>query len=160
MSKGKQIAISFVSGLIFAIGLVLGGMTQPSKVVGFLDFFGGAWDPSLAFVMGGAILFHAPAYFLFVRRHPNPGRFSLPTKSEITLPLVGGSVLFGIGWGLGGFCPGPGLASIPTFGVEALTFVGSMSAGMLLHHVLTRKPAAESQPAKPSPSGAHPTPAD
>ena len=86
--------------------------------------------------------------------------FGQPDTDPITPRLVGGSALFGIGWGLGGYCPGPGLASIPTFGVEALTFVGSMSAGMLLHHVLTRKPAAESQPAKPSPSGAHPTPAD
>ena len=91
--------------------------------------------------MGGAILVHAPAYHLFVRRGASPvlrDRFRMPARTELTVPLVGGAAIFGVGWGLGGFCPGPGLVSLPTFGTEALTFFGSMSLGMVLHHLLTR----------------------
>jgi uncharacterized membrane protein YedE/YeeE len=135
---------AFVVGLLFAGGLVLGGMTQPSKVIAFLDVAGGSWDPSLAFVMGGAILVHAPIYALVVRRRSQPvlqARFHVPQRRDITVPLLAGSGLFGIGWGLGGYCPGPGMVSAPTLGLEALTFVGAMSVGMLLHHLITRPKA-------------------
>ncbi len=152
-------AAAFLAGLVFAIGLVFGGMTQPAKVIGFLDFFGGAWDPSLAFVMGGAILVHAPIYALVVRRRSQPllqPRFQIPTRRELTTPLIVGSALFGVGWGLGGFCPGPGLVSLASFGPEALTFVGTMTLGMIVHHLLTRStgetvaahPPATSRPSR------------
>lgn len=146
---GPNVA-AFVAGLLFAVGLVLGGMTQPSKIVGFLDIFG-QWDPSLAFVMGGAILVHAPLYALVVRRRSQPvlaERFQIPTRRELSLPLIAGSALFGAGWGLGGYCPGPGLVALPSLGLEALTFVGAMTLGMLIHHLLTR-PRGE-RPARPS----------
>lgn len=143
-------AAALLAGLIFAIGLVVGGMTQPAKVVAFLDVFGGAWDPSLAFVMGGAILVHAPIYALVVRRRSQPmlqPHFQIPDRQELTFPLIAGSALFGAGWGLGGFCPGPGLVSLPTFGVEALTFVGAMTVGMLAHHMLTQTSGAKTKTA-------------
>ncbi len=128
----KTIVSAFAAGLIFAVGLAVGGMTQPSKVVGFLDFFG-AWDPSLAFVMGGAVTVHMLLY-RFVTKRSSPlydDAFHIPTRRDFNLPLIAGSALFGIGWGLGGFCPGPGLVSVPSFGIEALVFVGAMVTGML-----------------------------
>jgi len=147
---------AFVVGLLFAGGLVLGGMTQPAKVIAFLDVAGGAWDPSLAFVMGGAILVHAPVYALVARRRSQPAfdaRFHIPQRQDITVPLLAGSGLFGIGWGLGGYCPGPALVSLPTLGLEALTFVGAMTVGMLLHHLITR-PKTSAASSSPAPRGA------
>lgn len=130
----KQVIAAFASGLIFAVGLGLAGMTQPSKVVGFLDFFG-QWDASLMLVMGGAIAVHFVLYRLILKRSSPlfATSFQLPTRRDITPQLIGGSALFGIGWGLGGFCPGPGLVSAPTLGVHALTFVGAMTAGMMAY---------------------------
>lgn len=130
----KKNAAAFVAGLLFAIGLALAGMTQPSKVIGFLDFFGD-WDPSLAFVMVGAIGVHFVFLrFLLKRRSPLFAEaFRVPTRRDLTPQLVGGAALFGIGWGLGGFCPGPGIASIGTFGAHALLFTGTMALGMLVH---------------------------
>lgn len=157
MSKQSNVganAAAFLAGLIFAIGLVLGGMTQPAKVIGFLDIFGGAWDPSLAFVMGGAILVHAPIYALVVRRRSQPllqARFQIPKRNELTLPLIAGSALFGAGWGLGGFCPGPGIVSLASLGPEALTFVGAMTLGMVTHHLLTRTNAKAKAPSPTTP---------
>lgn len=130
---------AFVAGLLFAAGLAVGGMTQPSKVVGFLDFFGD-WDPSLMFVMGGAVGVHALLYRFIVAR-PRPlfaDAFSIPTRRDFNGPLIVGSALFGAGWGLGGFCPGPGLASLATFGAEALVFVATMAAGMFGYRWLRR----------------------
>jgi uncharacterized membrane protein YedE/YeeE len=148
---------AFVVGLLFAGGLVLGGMTQPSKVIAFLDVAGGAWDPSLAFVMGGAILVHAPVYALVVRRRSQPvlqSRFHVPQRRDITVPLLAGSGLFGIGWGLGGYCPGPALVSMPTLGLEALTFVGAMTVGMLLHHLIGRTKPSKTETQAPRASRA------
>jgi uncharacterized protein len=135
----KNAVTAFWVGVLFAVGLGLSGMTQPQKVIGFLDFFGN-WDPSLLFVMGGAIAVHFLAYQWTTHRtsplfSPN---WHVPTKKEITSSLVIGSVLFGIGWGLAGFCPGPALTSIATFGSKPIVFVISMVAGMYLFRLVDR----------------------
>lgn len=127
----KQSIAAFGAGLVFAIGLAVGGMTDPLKVISFLDFTG-AWDPSLAFVMGGAIAVYAPLFRVLSRRQaPVFDRtFHLPSRRDIDSRLVVGSTLFGIGWGLGGFCPGPALVSLMSFGKSALVFGAAMLAGM------------------------------
>lgn len=133
---------SFAAGALFAVGLSLAGMTQPSKVIGFLDFFG-RWDPSLMFVMGGAIGVHLVLYRFIVKRESPlfAARFRIPTRRDVTPKLVAGAALFGIGWGLGGFCPGPGIASIGTLGAHALTFVAAMALGILAHDRLLSRSA-------------------
>ncbi|MEM1417064.1 MAG: DUF6691 family protein [Myxococcota bacterium] len=148
---GKRIAVAFAAGVIFAVGLTIGGMTLPSKVVGFLDVVGtqGGWDPSLAFVMGGGLLVFMPVFQL-VRKRQRPlldMRFRLPTAKDIDARLIGGGVLFGLGWGLGGFCPGPALTS---FGAglmgassEALVFVPAMLAGMASYQAFQRARGAK-----------------
>lgn len=122
----------FVAGLLFSLGLVISGMTQPSKVVGFLDFFG-QWDPSLALVMGGAILAHFPAYRLMSgRKSPLlADSFYVPSSRRIDAKLVLGSALFGVGWGLGGYCPGPAITSLVALHVDTVLFVVSMAVAML-----------------------------
>lgn len=140
----RQIVAALVSGFLFAIGLVVSGMTQPAKVVGFLDFFG-AWDPSLAFVMGGAIAIYLPL-FRWVRGRSRSllgARFLIPTRNDLSPRLLIGAALFGIGWGLAGFCPGPGIVSAASGGTTALIFFGAMIGGMLLFRVfdaVTTKP--------------------
>ncbi len=138
MAQEKQrLLVAFSSGLVFAAGLVLGGMTDPKKVQGFLDVGGiasGRWDASLAFVMGGALLV---SYFAFrsVAASGAPwlaSRFELPTRRDIDTPLVVGAVMFGAGWGLAGYCPGPALASLAFGGVDVALFVAAMLAGMAL----------------------------
>lgn len=129
-----NLAIALLTGVLFAAGLALGGMTQPSKVVGFLDFFGD-WDPSLMFVMGGAVLTYAPIYHLVTRRRRAPvfaERFGIPTRTELDVRLLGGAALFGMGWGLGGFCPGPAIASLGSGTGSAVIFVVAMVSGMKL----------------------------
>lgn len=127
-------AAALVSGLVFGLGLAVSGMMNPAKVIGFLDV-AGDWDPTLVFVMGGALLVAVPAYRLIPRR----GRpvfeegFSLPEKKAIDARLVGGSALFGVGWGLVGFCPGPAMAALGTGLLPVFLFVGAMLAGMALH---------------------------
>jgi uncharacterized membrane protein YedE/YeeE len=131
---------AFIVGFIFAIGLGISGMTQPVKVVGFLDLFG-AWDPSLIFVMVGAIAVHSITYRL-IRRRSSPllvSEWHVPTKKELTPSLIIGSVLFGVGWGLGGFCPGPAVTSLASLEARPLIFVISMLAGMFLFRVLDQK---------------------
>lgn len=121
------------AGALFGTGLVISGMTQPGKVIGFLDFTG-AWDPSLAFVMAGAICVFAPTFF-FAHRRTSPlltASFDLPTKTAITWQLIAGASIFGFGWGLSGFCPGPAIISIPTGSTSVLTVVGGMVLGTLL----------------------------
>ncbi len=126
---------AFFVGLIFALGLGLGGMTQPRRVVGFLDLFGD-WDPSLIFVMFGALAIHIVMYRWIVRRKaPILGdRFHIPTKKTIDGPLILGAVLFGIGWGLAGYCPAPAITSLATFSLAPVVFVASLLAGMALSH--------------------------
>lgn len=145
--------ISFGAGLMFAIGLAVSGMTQPGKVVGFLDFFGN-WDPSLAFVMGGAVIVNLVLFKTTTKRDKPlfASKFRIPTRSDIDWQLVAGSGLFGVGWGLAGYCPGPGLASLGTGTATAFTFVGAMIGGMVLYqlfdkYVLSRTSADEAEDA-------------
>lgn len=124
-------AVSFFSGLAFGIGLLLSGMSSPSKVLGFLDL-GGRWDPSLAFVMAGAIAVGAIA-FAFARRMRvsiSGAPMRLPTATQIDRRLVIGGLLFGVGWGLAGFCPGPALVAAAAGYSKAVLFCGAMLIGM------------------------------
>lgn len=133
----KAIVVSFGVGLVFAVGLAFGGMTQASKVVGFLDFFGN-WDPSLMFVMGGAIAIYLPLFRL-VRKRPLSAlgfEMGIPTRRDLDPRLIGGAALFGIGWGLGGFCPGPGIVALASGVGMAAVFVASMLAGMVLFRIV------------------------
>jgi uncharacterized membrane protein YedE/YeeE len=130
---------AFASGLIFGIGLLLSGMADPGKVKGFLDI-AGAWDPSLAFVMGGAVLVGFFAFRFAGRRARSffGGALALPTARNIDVRLVAGSLVFGIGWGLAGFCPGPALVSFGSGVDKAAAFVAAMLLGMLLYAALER----------------------
>ncbi len=123
----------FLVGLLFGLGLLLSGMTDPGKVLGFLDLFG-AWDPSLAFVMGGAIAVGLFAFALAKKRSTAflGGAMQLPTSKDIDRRLVLGGVTFGVGWGLAGFCPGPGLVSLAAGQPKAAVFVAAMVVGMLV----------------------------
>ena len=131
---------AFVAGLVFGIGLILSGMTDPGKVIGFLDLAGN-WDPSLAFVMGGAVLVGFFAFAIVRRRTLNflGGAMHLPDRRDIDARLVGGSVVFGIGWGLAGFCPGPALVSFGSGQDKAAVFVAAMLLGVLAYTVRTRR---------------------
>jgi uncharacterized membrane protein YedE/YeeE len=127
----KQGLVALAAGMLLGVGLVLGGMTRPSKVLGFLDF-GGDWDPSLACVMLGAVSVHFLAYRV-VQGRAAPllaDEFALPTRRQIDARLLLGAAVFGIGWGLAGYCPGPGLVSLGAGNLGALVFVATMLVGM------------------------------
>jgi len=130
---------AFAAGLVFGIGLILSGMTDPGKVIGFLDI-AGDWDPSLAFVMAGAIAVGVFAFALARRRAQAffGGAMRLPTRRDIDLRLIAGAGVFGIGWGLAGFCPGPALVSLGSGQDKAVVFVIAMLAGMLLYTAAER----------------------
>lgn len=123
--------VNLALGLLFGAGLVISGMADPAKVLNFLDLFG-TWDPSLAFVMGGAVLVAFVGYRLVLRRdEPIVGNgFHLPTSNDIDSRVVVGPAIFGIGWGLGGFCPGPALAALGMGATGTLAFVPTMILGM------------------------------
>lgn len=142
---------SFIVGLIFGAGLILAGMTDPSKVIGFLDI-AGHWDPSLALVMGGAILVGLVAFRFANKRTTNflGGAIHLPTRRDIDLRLAGGSMVFGIGWGMAGFCPGPALTALGTGNTKAMVFVAAMIAGMALFEMAERLWNAPRRAGKPS----------
>ena len=139
MKKHLDTLSSFIVGLIFGIGLILAGMTNPAKVIGFLDITG-TWDPSLAFVMGGAILVAIVAFRFAKKRTINflGGAMRMPTSDMIDKRLVIGSLLFGAGWGMAGFCPGPALTSIGTGNPKALIFVVAMIVGMAIFELADR----------------------
>jgi uncharacterized membrane protein YedE/YeeE len=130
---------AFAAGLVFGIGLIVSGMTDPGKVIGFLDV-AGDWDPSLAFVMGGAILVGFFAFRLAGRRGQTflGGALQLPTRRDVDARLVGGSIVFGIGWGLAGYCPGPALVSFASGVDQAAVFVAAMLGGMLIYTAAQR----------------------
>ena len=135
----KTLLSAGVCGVLFALGLGLGGMTQPEKVLGFLDV-AGPWDPSLAMVMMGAVGVHA-VFLLWIRRRPAPvlaPRFAAPSQTKVDVSLIVGAALFGVGWGLVGYCPGPAFTSLVTGGRDVVLFVGSMLSGMLLFGFWTR----------------------
>ena len=131
---------SLLAGLVFGIGLILSGMANPAKVLGFLDLFG-RWDPSLAFVMGGAVAVSGVAFFIARRRSVSllGAALKLPTARQIDRRLVIGSVLFGIGWGIAGFCPGPALVALGMGEAKAMIFMVAMLAGMGLFELLEWK---------------------
>lgn len=135
-----QILTSLLAGLVFGLGLILSGMADPAKVLGFLDLFG-AWDPSLALVMGGAIAVGLPAFAWTRRRAVSllGAPMRLPTARTIDRRLVGGSVLFGIGWGIAGFCPGPALVAFGMGLAPALIFVAAMLVGMGVFELIERR---------------------
>jgi len=135
----------FLVGLLFGIGLILSGMTDPGKVIGFLDLFG-TWDPSLALVMGGAIGVGFFAFAFAKKRTVNflGGALHLPKSNQIDKPLVIGAALFGAGWGLAGFCPGPALVSLAAGQPKAVIFVIFMLAGMAIFEVKQRRLTAHS----------------
>lgn len=141
MNRWSVMAASALAGLVFGLGLLVSGMADPAKVLGFLDL-AGAWDPSLAVVMAGAIAVGAVAFAVAGRRSRSwlgePMR--LPTARVIDRRLVGGSLAFGVGWGLAGFCPGPALVGLGMGQRGAVIFVAAMLAGMGVHELLQARP--------------------
>jgi hypothetical protein len=134
----------FVIGLLFGWGLLISGMTDPGKVLGFLDL-AGAWDPSLAFVMGGAILVGVAGFAVAKKRTRSflGAAMHLPTSRDIDRRLIIGSLTFGAGWGLAGFCPGPGLVTMGSGEPKAALFVAAMIGGMALFEVLDRRTVSQ-----------------
>lgn len=136
----------FLVGLLFGLGLLVSGMTDPGKVQGFLDL-GGSWDPSLALVMGGAILVGLGAFAMARKRTTAflGGAMRLPQSNDIDRRLVAGALIFGVGWGLAGFCPGPGLVSMAAGEPKALGFVIAMGLGMAIYEWVDRAPTTASE---------------
>jgi uncharacterized membrane protein YedE/YeeE len=141
-----QTLMALMVGFVFGIGLIVSGMTDPAKVIGFLDLAGN-WDPSLAFVMGGAILVGVFAFGVARKRERSllGAPMRLPTATKIDRRLALGSIAFGAGWGLAGYCPGPALASLASGGEKPMIFTLAMLAGMALFEVLDRISAARVQ---------------
>lgn len=138
----KTRLIALLSGLVFGVGLIIAGMTNPAKIIGFLNIFG-EWDPSLMLVMGGAIAFTLPTFYLLKKRQKT--FFQLPFLWSLTEAvdkrLLIGSALFGVGWGLAGFCPGPGIITLTTGQTEPLLFVVSMVVGMTVYYFFDKASA-------------------
>jgi hypothetical protein len=140
----KRFVVAFVSGALFAVGLGVSGMTHPTKVLAFLDV-AGAWDPSLAFVMGAGLVVNFVAFGIgMARGGPLLGAaFSMPEATNIDARLVGGAAIFGVGWGLGGFCPGPALVSVAAGAAPVLAFVAAMVASMWLFDAIDARVPSE-----------------
>ena len=138
----------FIAGLVFGIGLVISGMSDPAKVLNFLDVFG-TWDPSLAFVMGGATVVTFAGYrILFGRSAPIwGGQFHIPTAQHIDGKLLTGSALFGLGWGIGGFCPGPAWTALPMMSPGILVFLPMMILGLWIGRKLSGQGSGNTVPA-------------
>ena len=129
-----KMLVNLFAGTLFGLGLAISGMVDPAKVIGFLDV-AGDWDPTLAFVMGGALLVTIPAFRLILKR-PRPvlaDKFELPTNKDVDARLLGGSALFGIGWGLAGFCPGPAVTALASGLMPVFVFVAAMVVGMAVY---------------------------
>ena len=140
MSIARKLLPPLLSGTLFGAGLTLSGMTDPGRVRGFLDVFG-RWDPTLVFVIGGAVFVMALAWRIQSRmKSPLFGdKFSLPDRSDFDARLIAGSALFGIGWGIAGLCPGPAVASLALSPLAVLPFVVAMLAGMAVHKLLPER---------------------
>jgi uncharacterized protein len=155
-----QTIVAGLCGLVFGAGLAISGMTNPGKVLAFLDVTG-VWDPTLALVMAGALGTTA-AGFALVRARVRPWlaeTFALPTRRDLDRDLLGGALLFGVGWGLVGLCPGPALANLSRPSGEILVFVGSMIAGVALHRLLfTRRSAPDASKPHPGSLAEFPSP--
>lgn len=135
-----RVVISFVVGLLFALGLGISGMTQTQAVKGFLDITG-QWDYSLMGVMGGAILIHS-VLFIFIKKRSSPifdSKFHLPTRKDLDLRLLSGAAIFGLGWGWSGICPGPGLVGLVSGNFHFMIFVASMLVGMAIFKMVESK---------------------
>lgn len=133
----RQLPIFILSGLLFGAGLAVSGMADPQRVRGFLDIFG-AWDPTLVFVMSGAVIVMMLAWPL-QRRMLHPlltNKFQLPSRKDVDRPLILGAIIFGVGWGIVGLCPGPALIGLVLEPLSALAFVGAMTVGMVAHRIL------------------------
>jgi hypothetical protein len=153
MSRPLELVAAGLLGLLFGVGLLVAGMVQPGNVVGFLDLFGD-WKPALMGVMGGGIAVNAIGV-LVMKRMGKPvlgGTFHLPTRRDLDRRLLAGAAIFGVGWAVGGFCPGPALVALPSGRADALLFVLSMVGGMALFTLWERKAALdEPAPAPPTP---------
>ena len=149
MPRAAPVAAALLAGLVFGIGLLVSGMADPAKVLGFLDL-AGAWDPSLACVMAGAIAVGLPAFALAKRRRRSllGEPMSLPATSSVDRRLVVGGLLFGAGWGLAGFCPGPALVALGMGAAKGGVFVAAMLAGMGVFELLERHRARRAQAAE------------
>jgi uncharacterized membrane protein YedE/YeeE len=131
-----SLGLAALAGLVFGAGLLVSGMTHPQKIIGFLDITGG-WDPSLMFVMASGVAVYMIAFRAIARARHEPWfdvQFHLPTRRDFDAPLLVGSAIFGIGWGLAGLCPGPGIVSAAAGSVSGIAFVAAMLAGMHVHH--------------------------
>ena len=129
-----DLVVAGLAGVLFGSGMIISGMVDPNKVIGFLDIFGN-WDPSLGFVMGGALLIFAPGYHFLIKprsRAINGDEIACPSNTKVDGRLISGAAIFGIGWGLVGFCPGPAISSISGGSYIIWTFVAAMLVGMLL----------------------------
>jgi uncharacterized membrane protein YedE/YeeE len=152
--------VSLAAGTLFGAGLVVGGMTMPSKVRGFLDFTGD-WDPTLMFVMGGAVVVHMAVWFL-VKGRASPllaERFQLPTRRDIDAKLVLGAAIFGLGWGFGGFCPGPAIASLPSAAPSVLAFLAAMLGASWVTGQLEARAGTQPATGGTAPAALQPRPA-
>jgi uncharacterized membrane protein YedE/YeeE len=140
----RELVVAFAAGLLFAVGLGVAGMTQPAKVIGFLDVFGGRWDPSLALVMAGALAVYLPAYQWLSRRRGvhEIGSCGPVGVETVDRRVLTGAAIFGVGWGLGGYCPGPAVVSAASGGAGVLLFLAAMAGGMALHDLRLRRRVA------------------
>ena len=144
----KTLLVSFLTGVLFALGLGIGGMTQPAKIVGFLEF-AGSWDPSLAFVMIGAIGIYSLSYWMFRERFSLASAISFTAPTKIDARLIGGSALFGVGWGLAGICPGPAITALasgkPSFWIFCIAMIAGIVAFELKNALFLNRTRARMQ---------------